>query len=153
VGRNSIFESWSLHRLFPPKTRAINICPRFPRCHSSSRLGYSDTRKGGSKKPRKPLGVQEKARTLVELTVAEVRRLLSRMVLGGGPPRWGEVLSWSLWRRHHRAVIRACFSDPFWPGRSRSPKRRAPSLSGRLLRDGRAELARGAVTRPPLATP
>jgi DDE superfamily endonuclease len=64
--------------------------------------------KGGSKKPWKPLGVQEKARTLVELTVAEVRRLLCRMVLVGRAARWGEVLSWSSWRRHHQAVARRC---------------------------------------------
>jgi hypothetical protein len=44
----------------------------------------------------------------VELTVAEVRRLLCRLVLGGGPPHWGKVLSWSVWRRHHQAVARRC---------------------------------------------
>ena len=31
VERNSIFESWYLFRPFPPKTRPINICPRFLR--------------------------------------------------------------------------------------------------------------------------
>ena len=30
------------------------------------------------------------------------------MVLRGRPPRWGDVLSWSLWRGHHQAVARRC---------------------------------------------
>jgi hypothetical protein len=40
------------------------------------------------------------------LTVAEIRRLLRRLVLVRRPPRWEEVLSWSLWRRHHQAVAK-----------------------------------------------
>jgi hypothetical protein len=42
----------------------------------------------------------------VQLTVAEIRRLLRWLVLGQRPPRWEEVLSWSVWRRHHQAVAR-----------------------------------------------
>ena len=44
----------------------------------------------------------------MELRVSEVRRLLCRLVLSRGPPRWKEVLSWSVWRRHHQAVARRC---------------------------------------------
>src|SRR5215207_9119916 len=51
-----------------------------------------------------------------------------------------------------RRTLGPVFRPLFWPGHSRSPKRRAPTLSGRLLRDGRAELAGGAPIRPPLAT-
>jgi len=44
----------------------------------------------------------------VELTVSEVRRLLCRLALGRRPPRWEEVLSWSVWRRHHQTVAKRC---------------------------------------------
>ncbi len=44
----------------------------------------------------------------MKLTVCEVRKLLCRLVLGRRPPRWDEVLSWSVWRRHHQAVARRC---------------------------------------------
>jgi hypothetical protein len=44
----------------------------------------------------------------VELTVSEVRRLLCRLVVDRRPPRWEEVLSWSVWRRRHQAVARRC---------------------------------------------
>jgi hypothetical protein len=45
----------------------------------------------------------------VELTVAEVGMVLCQM----GPEMTtcallGEVLSWSLWRRHHQAIARRC---------------------------------------------
>jgi hypothetical protein len=45
----------------------------------------------------------------MELTVSEVRRLLCRLVVDRRPPpRWEEVLSWSVWRRRHQAVARRC---------------------------------------------
>jgi hypothetical protein len=44
----------------------------------------------------------------VKLTVSEVRKLLCGLVLNRGAPRWKEVLSWSVWRRHHQAVARRC---------------------------------------------
>jgi len=44
----------------------------------------------------------------VKLTVSEVRKLLWRLVLGRRPPRWEEVLSWSVWRRQHQGVARRC---------------------------------------------
>ena len=44
----------------------------------------------------------------MELTVSEVRKLLCRLVLSRGAPRWKEVLSWSVWRRQHQAVARRC---------------------------------------------
>jgi hypothetical protein len=42
------------------------------------------------------------------LTVSEARKLLGGLVLSGGAPSWEEVLSWSVWRRHHQAVARRC---------------------------------------------
>ena len=44
---------------------------------------------------------------LIPLTVAEVRRLLTRLVwkVNYSPDF---VLSWSLWRRHHQAQARRC---------------------------------------------
>jgi hypothetical protein len=44
----------------------------------------------------------------VKLTVSEVRKLLYRLVLGRRAPGWEEVLSWSVWRRHHQAVAKRC---------------------------------------------
>ena len=41
------------------------------------------------------------------LTVAEVRRLVRRLLLARRPSR-DEVLSWSGWRRRHQAVARQC---------------------------------------------
>jgi SRSO17 transposase len=64
--------------------------------------------KKGPQKARQPLGVQEKAGTLVRLTVAEVRRLLCRLVFRRRPWRWEAVISWSVWRRRHQAVARRC---------------------------------------------
>jgi hypothetical protein len=42
------------------------------------------------------------------LTVAEIRRLLCRLVFRMRPPRWEEVISWSVWRRRHQAVAKRC---------------------------------------------
>jgi hypothetical protein len=42
----------------------------------------------------------------VELTVAEIRKLLCRLVVGKKSPRWEQVISWSSWRRRHQAVAR-----------------------------------------------
>ena len=44
----------------------------------------------------------------MELTVSEIRRLLCGLVLDRRAPLWEEVLSWSVWRRHHQAVARRC---------------------------------------------
>lgn len=44
----------------------------------------------------------------MKLTVSEVRKLLYRLVLGRRAPGWEEVLSWSVWRRHHQAVAKRC---------------------------------------------
>ena len=54
------------------------------------------------------MGIQEKARALIKLTVCEIRRLLCRLVVHRRPPRWEEVLWWSVWRRHHQAVAKHC---------------------------------------------
>jgi len=54
------------------------------------------------------VGIQEKARALIELTVCEIRRLLCRLLVHRRPPRWEEVLWWSVWRRHHQAVAKRC---------------------------------------------
>jgi hypothetical protein len=43
----------------------------------------------------------------VALTVAEVRRLVRRLLLAR-PPSRAEVLHWSGWRRHHQAVAKRC---------------------------------------------
>jgi hypothetical protein len=43
----------------------------------------------------------------VALTVAEVRRLVRHLLLAR-PPSWGDVLSWSGWRRHHQAIAKRC---------------------------------------------
>jgi hypothetical protein len=63
---------------------------------------------GGHRQQQQPAGLQEKARAFVELTVSEVRKLLWRLVLSRRSPRWVEVPSWSVWRRHHQAVARGC---------------------------------------------
>jgi hypothetical protein len=42
------------------------------------------------------------------LTVAEIRRLLCRLVFRRQPPRWEEVISWSSWRRRHQSVAKRC---------------------------------------------
>ena len=54
------------------------------------------------------MGIQEKARDVIKLTVCEIRRLLCRLVVHRRPPRWEEVLWWSVWRRHHQAVAKRC---------------------------------------------
>src|SRR5215208_1802751 len=90
------------------------VCPRLPGLNPGRRGRHRGITKGITKGGaetgghRQPAGFQEKARTLVELTVAEIRRLLCRLVLRRRPPRWGEVLSWSLWRRRHQAVAKRC---------------------------------------------
>jgi DNA-binding IclR family transcriptional regulator len=43
----------------------------------------------------------------VELTVAEVRRLVRRLLLAHRPA-WDEVVHWSVWRRRHQAIARRC---------------------------------------------
>jgi hypothetical protein len=50
-------------------------------------------------------GVQAWARAVVALTVAEVRRLLRKLILQRFPSP-ADVLAWSAWRRHHQAVAR-----------------------------------------------
>jgi hypothetical protein len=57
---------------------------------------------------QQPFGIQERTMSLVLLTVSEVRKLLWRSVLLQRPPPWEDVLSWSVWRRHHQAVARRC---------------------------------------------
>jgi hypothetical protein len=42
------------------------------------------------------------------LTVAEIRRLLCRLVFRRRPSRWEEVISWSVWRRRHQSVAKRC---------------------------------------------
>jgi hypothetical protein len=42
----------------------------------------------------------------VDLTVAEVRRLLWRLILGRHLPPPDAVLRWSVWRRHQAAAQR-----------------------------------------------
>jgi len=43
----------------------------------------------------------------VALTVAEVRRLVRRLLLARRPSR-DAVLHWSGWRRHHQATAKRC---------------------------------------------
>ena len=42
------------------------------------------------------------------MTVAEIRRLLCRLVFRRRPWRWEAVISWSVWRRRHQAVAKRC---------------------------------------------
>ncbi len=51
--------------------------------------------------------VQARARAVVALTVAEVRRLVRRLLLTR-PVSPEAVLTWSAWRRHHQADARRC---------------------------------------------
>ena len=62
---------------------------------------------GGGQTEQQPPGLQEAARTLIPLTVPEVRRLLWRIVLERRPSL-REVLGWSVWRRRHQAIARHC---------------------------------------------
>ena len=50
---------------------------------------------------------RRETRALVPLTVAEIRRLLWRLVWPVIPAT-ASVLAWSYWRRRHQAVARAC---------------------------------------------
>src|SRR5215216_4921079 len=86
------------------------VCPCLPRYHPGRRDRHPDITKRGSETrgQGQSAGIQEKARALVELTVCEVRRLLCQLVLSRRPSRWKEVLSWSVWRRHHQAVAKRC---------------------------------------------
>jgi hypothetical protein len=43
----------------------------------------------------------------VALTVAEVRRLVRRLLLAHRPA-WDAVFHWSAWRRRHQATARRC---------------------------------------------
>ena len=61
--------------------------------------GRPEQAKGGTRAARQPL---------VPLSVPEVRRLITRLAPGRGPPAPAFVLAWSFWRRAHQAVAQAC---------------------------------------------
>jgi hypothetical protein len=44
---------------------------------------------------------------LIRLSVAEIRKLLWRLVWAVNP-LIAAVLGWSVWRRHHQAIAKAC---------------------------------------------
>src|SRR6478736_4416722 len=77
--------------------------PRHPR-HAGARparraAGRPEQAKGGARAAR---------RLLVPLSVPEVRRLITRLAPGRGPPAPAFVLAWSFWRRAHQAAAQAC---------------------------------------------
>src|SRR4051794_35121292 len=61
--------------------------------------GRPEQAKGGARAARQ---------LLVPLSVPEVRRLITRLAPGRGPPAPAFVLAWSFWRRAHQAVAQAC---------------------------------------------
>jgi hypothetical protein len=52
-------------------------------------------------------GARAARQLLVPLSVPEVRRLITRLAPGRGPPAPAFVLDWSFWRRAHQAVAQA----------------------------------------------
>ncbi|MGJ0490774.1 hypothetical protein [Methylobacter sp.] len=64
------------------------------------------------RRPKKPqtaeLASLEAAAALIPLTVPEVRKLLWQW-RWRHPPRIMHIVGWSLWRRRHQAVARACY--------------------------------------------
>src|SRR4051794_25408216 len=70
----------------------------------------------GARPARRAAGRPEQAKggpraarqLLVPLSVPEVRRLITRLAPGHGPPAPAFVLAWSFWRRAHQAVAQAC---------------------------------------------
>src|SRR5436189_168068 len=74
-----------------------------------------DARHAGARPARRAAGRPEQDKggaraarqLLVPLSVPEVRRLITRLALGRGPPPPAFVLAWSFWRRGHQAVARA----------------------------------------------
>lgn len=63
-------------------------------------------RRGGDALSGQSGRIQAAAGTLVALTVAEVRRLVRRLL--AFLPSWDAVWYWSAWRRRHLAIARAC---------------------------------------------
>jgi hypothetical protein len=51
--------------------------------------------------------VETAAATLIPITVPEIRKLLWQLIWRHPMPVIF-IISWSLWRRHHQAIARAC---------------------------------------------
>src|SRR4051812_5023041 len=70
--------------------------------------GARPARRAGGRPEQDKGGPRAARRRLVPLSVPEVRRLITRLAPGRGPPGPAFVLAWSFWRRAHQAVAQAC---------------------------------------------
>src|SRR3954454_8018937 len=92
-GRPGRLRGQELARLAPPRhARHAGARP------ARRAAGRPEQDKGGPRAARQ---------LLVPLSVPEVRRLITRLAPGRGPPAPAFVLAWSFWRRAHQAVAQA----------------------------------------------
>src|SRR3954470_15099546 len=70
--------------------------------------GARPARRAAGRPERAKGGTRAARQLLVPLSVPEVRRLITRLAPGRGPPGPAFVLAWSFRRRAHQAVAQAC---------------------------------------------